>query len=79
LGAVHGTLYAGRTSAGGEGTSIDCDRDGNLDTFFSTPCQFVLQLRDGKITAVEADRRVTARFEGKSIALEAYVPAVVVP
>jgi hypothetical protein len=79
LGTVHGTLYVGRTSAGGEGTSVDCDRDGTADATFSTHCQFILQLRDGKITAVEADRKVTASIEGKAMALEASQPVVVVP
>ena len=79
LGGVHGTLYVGRTAAGGEGMSVDCDRDGKPDATFTAPCQFVLQLRDGRITALEVDRKVTASIEGKTIALEASRPAVVMP
>ena len=79
LGGVHGTLYVGRTAAGGEGMSVDCDRDGKPDATFTAPCQFVLQLRDGRITALEVDRKVTASIEGKTIALEASRPVAVIP
>ncbi|EDY20766.1 conserved hypothetical protein [Chthoniobacter flavus Ellin428] len=74
LGAVHGTLYIGRTSAGGEGNAIDLDGDGKPDVTFDTTCQFVLQLRDKKVVAVEADRKTTAHINGRSIALEPYHP-----
>jgi hypothetical protein len=74
LGIVHGTLYTGRTSAGGEGQSIDCDGDGKIDARFDTRCQFVLQLHQGKIQAVEADRKTAVRIGDKLIQLKAYVP-----
>lgn len=77
LGSVRGTLYAGRTSAGGEGRSIDCDGDGKPDAAFDPPCRFILQLRDGKILAVEADRKTTAQIAGQRIQLESHVPASV--
>jgi hypothetical protein len=77
LGSVHGKLYVGRTSAGGEGDSIDCDRDGKPDAVFDPSCRFVLQLHGGRIRAVEADRKTTVRIGGRQIDLEAYRPATV--
>ena len=44
LGRVKGTLYVGRTSAGGKGTAIDLDNDGKDDVIFSQTCAFILQL-----------------------------------
>jgi len=75
IGSVHGSLYVGRTSAGGEGLSIDCDGDGKPDATFDAVCRFVLQLNQGKILAVEADRKTTVRIGSKQIQLEAYQPA----
>src|SRR5206468_11007355 len=75
LGSVQGTLYIGRTSAGGEGRSIDCDGDGKPDAMFDRVCRFFLELRQGKIVAVEADRKSSGEITGKRIQLEAYVPA----
>jgi hypothetical protein len=71
---VHGTIYIGRTSAGGEGKSIDLDGDAIDDATFDVPCKFVLQLQDGKIAAVEADRKVNAILAGKQMALEPSTP-----
>jgi hypothetical protein len=75
LGSVHGTLYVGRTSAGGEGTCIDCDGDGKSDAVFASACRFVVQLDGGKIIAVEADRDITAVVAGREMFLKAYTPA----
>lgn len=74
VGSVHGTLYTGRTSAGGEGTNIDCDADGKPDATFGVRCRFVLQIRAGRVLAVEADRRTTAQIAGRELHLEPYVP-----
>ncbi|BCU77904.1 hypothetical protein [Luteolibacter sp. LG18] len=74
LGRVTGTLYTGRTSAGGEGKAIDLDRDGKDDVTFSETCAFILQLKDGKVTALEADRPVTATLGGKTVKVEAWQP-----
>ncbi|WP_111765558.1 discoidin domain-containing protein [Nakamurella deserti] len=74
VGRVRGTLYVGRTSAGGFGTDLDLDGDGTPDAHFDTACNFVLQLDGGTVTAVEADRPVTATVQGRRIALQAYVP-----
>lgn len=74
VGSVHGSLYTGRTSAGGEGTTIDCDGDGKPDATFGVRCRFVLQIREGRILAVEADRRTTAQIAGRELHLEPYVP-----
>jgi hypothetical protein len=77
LGRVKGTLYLGRTAAGGVGKAIDLDQDGTDDVSFSESCGFILQLKDGKILAAEADRAVKARIAGKEIALSAYQPVSV--
>ena len=74
LGRVGGTTYVGRTSAGGEGTGIDCHGDGVVDASFDPSCRFVLQLDRGRIVAVEADRKVTATIRGKPLRLEPFVP-----
>src|SRR5205823_5059950 len=57
---VQGNIYVGRTSAGGEGSSIDIDGDGRADVSFNRPCAFVLQLLERKIVAMETDRVVHA-------------------
>jgi hypothetical protein len=74
LGRVKGTLYVGRTSAGGKGTAIDLDNDGRNDVTFSQTCAFILQLRNSRITAVEADRPVTATIAGKQLKLAPFTP-----
>ncbi len=75
--AVRGTLYVGCTSAGGEGIGVDIDGDGKPDVTFAAPCRFVVQLREGKIAVVEADRQVNVDVRGKTIQLSPYVPAVI--
>lgn len=74
LGRVKGTLYVGRTSAGGEGKGIDLDDDGSDDVRFDQSCAFVLQLKDGKVIRAEADRAVKARMNGTEFALGAHKP-----
>jgi hypothetical protein len=76
LGRVDDTLYVGRSSAGGVGTSIDVNGDGRADATFSTSCGFILQIRGNTIAAVEADRATTAIIGGKSVSLNAYTPIV---
>ncbi|MEX2402026.1 MAG: hypothetical protein WD423_14730 [Rhodothermales bacterium] len=79
LGRVEGTMYVGRTSAGGEGDRIDLDGDGSADVSFSASCRFVLQLRDGVVTAVESDRAVTMELDGESYQLSAHTPVDLTP
>jgi len=74
LGRVKGTLYVGRTSAGGVGKAIDLDGDSMDDASFSESCGFILQLKGGRIVRAEADRTVKARIAGKEIAFAAYKP-----
>ncbi len=74
LGRVNGTLYVGRTSAGGHGDAIDLNGDGRPEVTFDEPCDFVLQLSAGKVTAMETDRAVVARIEERSIQLGSYAP-----
>jgi hypothetical protein len=74
LGRVRDKVYIGRTAAGGVGQQIDLHGDGKPDVVFSETCGFVLQLRDGKVTAAEADRPVTITIGGKSCSLSAFTP-----
>ncbi len=77
LGRVTGNLYIGRTSAGGRGDSIDLNNDGTVDVSFSQSCDFVLQLDEGRVTAIEADRAVTATLAGRVVQLAPYAPVSV--
>jgi len=74
LGWVRGTLYAGRTSAGGVGREIDLAGDGRNVVRFNESCAFILQLSERRVIAVEADRPVTATIAGRTIPLAAYEP-----
>lgn len=74
LGRVSGAIYVGRTSAGGFGSQVDLNGDGGADARFDRPCGFLLQLIDGRVTSVEADRPVTAEIQGKKVKIERYVP-----
>jgi hypothetical protein len=74
LGRVQGTLYVGRTSAGGVGRSIDLDGNGTPDVTFSAICAFVLQLRQGKVLAIESDAAVTAQVQGRTVSLSPSTP-----
>lgn len=60
LGRVTGTLYAGRTAAGGFGESIDLDDDGAVDVTFGKPCHFIIRHENGRISAIETDAAVSA-------------------
>lgn len=77
LGKVAGKLYVGRTAAGGEGDSIDLNGDGKAEVTFGAPCDFILCLEQGKVTAAEADREVTMQLQGKRLKLSAYTPVTV--
>lgn len=74
LGSVDGNLYVGRTSAGGVGKLIDLDGDGHSDVQFDRECGFVLQLRNGNVTAAETDRQASAEIRGRRIALLPHSP-----
>jgi hypothetical protein len=77
LGNVTGTIYSGRTAAGGVERTVDLDGDGKPDVTFSEECGFVLQLRHGQVIAAEADRDVLAAIGGKKLALKRYTPVQV--
>ncbi|MEJ7683911.1 MAG: discoidin domain-containing protein [Segetibacter sp.] len=74
LSRIAGNTYVGRTSAGGEGTSIDLNNDGIADATFSAKCQFIMQLNQMNITSIEADRDVTVVISGQTIQLYSYTP-----
>ncbi|MBN1515788.1 hypothetical protein JXA32_04390 [Candidatus Sumerlaeota bacterium] len=75
LGRVEGALYVGRTSAGGVGDSIDLDNDGQADVTFDQPCAFILQLNNGKVSAIETDQAVTADINGEKLRLDPFTPS----
>jgi hypothetical protein len=75
LGEVNGTIYTGRTSAGGFGTQINIKgRGGALDAKFSQPCGFLLQIQDGVVTSVEVDHAVQAEIQGRPFTLSPHIP-----
>ncbi|HWQ56939.1 MAG TPA: hypothetical protein VN442_24840 [Bryobacteraceae bacterium] len=74
LGRVNGSLYVGRTSAGGKGKSIDIDGDGRPEATFTSICGFILQIENGVIRSVEADRAVGATIGNRRLSLEPYHP-----
>ena len=78
LGSVHGTLDVGRTSAGGEGESIDLNGDGKAEARFDTRCRFVLQLRNGRILSAEADWKDRLAHRGQGLSgPDAYAPNII--
>lgn len=74
LGRVAGDLYVGRTAAGGKGAGLDLDNNGTNDITFSATCEFVLQTSNAIVTALEADRFVTATYRDRELKLAPYTP-----
>jgi hypothetical protein len=74
LARVQGNLYVGRTAAGGVGSALDVDRDGKADVRFDESCGFLVQLRAGRVIAVEADGEVTGEIHGRKVHLRPYTP-----
>jgi hypothetical protein len=74
LGEVNGTIYTGRTSAGGFGTQISMKGRGAPDAKFSQPCGFLLQVQDGVVTSVEVDHAVQAEIQGRHFTLSPHIP-----
>jgi hypothetical protein len=66
LGSVAGTMYAGRSAAGGVGREVE---GVSLDA-----CGFVAQIRGGRVVAIEADRDVAGRVQGRRVRLRAHTP-----
>ncbi|MCU7548255.1 discoidin domain-containing protein [Chitinophagaceae bacterium LB-8] len=74
LGSVKGNIYIGRTSAGGEASTIDLNNDSTAEATFDTTTGFLMQLQMGEITKIETDRAVTAIVYGQTINLQPYTP-----
>jgi hypothetical protein len=74
LGRVKGTLYVGKTAAGGFGSGIDLNGDGISRVEFAKPCAFLLQLNGPRVTAAETDRDVTGKLRGRTMEFKAHVP-----
>ncbi len=75
--SVQGTIYRGRFSAGGFGSSLDLDDDGRPEVQLSEACNFIVQLKAGAITAIEVDRSVEATLAGKQISLVSFTPVAI--
>ncbi len=73
LGRVEGDVYISPRFAGGRAKEVDL---GRADLRFDRECGFVVQRRSGRVTALEVDRPVTARLEGRNYRLSAYRPLV---
>ena len=73
LGRVEGDVYIGQDFAGGHAVSVDLNGDGRLDLQFDHACGFVLHLRRGAVTSIEVDQPVTARLQGRTYRLAAYL------
>jgi len=71
---VEGNIYVGRTSAGGIGKRVELGDGKNSAAEFERECGFFLQLRKGKVIAVETDRDVRAIIQGRTVTLKAYTP-----
>ncbi len=67
----------GRTSAGGLGDEIDLKNDGKKDVVFDRPCAFILQLKEGRVTALETDRATTATIGKRMLELAPFTPSKV--
>ncbi|MBI4889797.1 MAG: hypothetical protein HY821_04170 [Acidobacteria bacterium] len=74
LARVEGTLYNGRTAAGGVGAGIDLNHDGKADITFSERCGFYVQLRSGRPIQIETDRPVRATLSGRRLSMKAHIP-----
>lgn len=74
IASVKGSLYKGRTSAGGFGKEMDLDGDEHPDITFDKECGFILQLDNNNITAVETGQDVTMSYRNQTIQLSAFEP-----
>ena len=74
LGRLVGTVYIGQTSGGGYGDRLDIGGNGNPDVLFDQKCNFIVQIKNQEVTAIETDRQVTVTVSGVSTTLPAYYP-----
>lgn len=77
LGYVNGSLYWGRYTAGGFGSSIAATVGGTPVVTFSAACNFILTLSAGAVTSIETDAAVTATVNGAEHTVAAYTPTAV--
>jgi hypothetical protein len=76
LGKVEGTLYTGRTAAGGYGDRIDLNGDDIPEVMLSQPCGFMVQHAQCRITAIETDSDVSAEIDGITHRLATCTPVL---
>ncbi|MEX2514364.1 MAG: hypothetical protein WD398_15780 [Cyclobacteriaceae bacterium] len=74
LNKVGENYYLGPSSAGGEGTGMDLDGNGEEDVQFNLSCQFIFRMEGNKITWAEADQTVMMEYAGKKYVLPASQP-----
>ena len=72
LGQVEGSLYVGRFSAGGIGKMLHLSESQTPDVAFDKPCGFIVQHKNGTITAIETDSDVNAQVQGQTVSLSAF-------
>ena len=72
LGRVEGSLYIGRYAAGGRGRTLQLTDGSSPDVEFDAPCSFIVQHKNGTITAIETDSDVRAHIQGASVSLTAF-------
>ena len=74
LGRVNKNIYIGRTSAGGEGNSIDINNDGIPEATFNTNTGFIFQIKDSVLIALETDTEVTVTIKGQNFTVLPFTP-----
>jgi hypothetical protein len=74
---VSGRIAIGRGYAGGMARALDLDGDGTPELTFSDETGFIARHRQGRITALETDRAVTARYRNRSLQLRSHEPLTI--
>jgi hypothetical protein len=74
---VSGRVAIGRDYAGGMARALDLDGDGTPELTFSDETGFIARHRQGRITALETDRAVTARYRDRSLQLRSHEPLTI--
>jgi hypothetical protein len=74
---VSGRIAIGRGYAGGMARALDLDGDGTPELTFSDETGFIARHRQGRITALETDRAVTARYRDRGFQLRPHEPLTI--
>lgn len=76
---VSGRVAIGRGYAGGMARSLDLDGDGTSELTFDDETGFIARHRQGRITVLETDRAVTARYRNRNLQLRPHEPLTIDP